>query len=416
MLIRAVPPLDLTYCTNIHPADGWASVHAALRRIGPALKARLSPASPFGIGLRLAAHEARELLEGHRLAEFRSFLDSEGLYVALINGFPYGHFHGAPVKTNVYAPDWRDGARVEYTLDLITILAALVPDGLDGGISTSPLSYKRWMASATHEDWEAATHNVVRVAERLVQVKRERGVFIHLDIEPEPDCLIETSDEMVAYVERWLRPVGAPRLARLLGIDADEARAHLDDHIQVCFDCCHFAVEYEEAAAALGRLRGAGLRIGRVQLSSALKVDLSAKADESAAVAARLRPFAESTYLHQVVEAQGRDLRRFVDLDVALDSAADPAARQWRIHFHVPLFMAAYDGLTSTQDYVRTVLDHVRAGDLTTHLEIETYTWDVLPPDLKVDVVDSIAREYEWVLSHIASSGHRPIGISEERR
>ncbi len=32
------------------------------------------------------------------------------------------------------------------------------------------------------------------------------------------------------------------------------------------------------------------------------------------------------------------------------------------------------------------------------HLEIETYTWDVLPAELKASAVESIAREYEWAL------------------
>src|SRR5207253_2234388 len=96
----------LTYCTNIHPGDGWAAVDANLRRFAPALKRRLSPAAPFGIGLRLSALDARELLEGDRVRELRDFLLDEGLYVALINGFPHGSFHRTVVKADVYAPDW----------------------------------------------------------------------------------------------------------------------------------------------------------------------------------------------------------------------------------------------------------------------------------------------------------------------
>src|SRR4029453_11415487 len=140
--------LHLTYCTNIHAADGWEAVYANIRQYATALKARFSPASPFGVGLRLSAREAGELLEGGRLIHFKAFLDDHGLYVAVINGFPYGPFHGTPVKASVYAPDWRDPARVSYTLDLIRILQALVPEAVDGGVSTAPLSYKPWMAAA----------------------------------------------------------------------------------------------------------------------------------------------------------------------------------------------------------------------------------------------------------------------------
>lgn len=377
---------------------------ANLRQYAPALKARWSPSAPFGVGLRLSAREARELLEGDRLRELRAFLDREGLYVAIINGFPYGPFHGTPVKANVYAPDWRDEARVDYTLDLVRILQALVPKGLDGGVSTAPLSYKAWVAAGDRDAWSAMTRNVVRVAEALVRIREQDGTFIHLDIEPEPDCVLENTDESLAFFEEWLFPVGAPLLAEALGVSTDEARRHLQDHITLCFDCCHFAVEYEDPATALERLQAAGIRIGRVQLSSALHVHFPADQREAAAVAGRLRPFADTTYLHQVVEQQKDGLRHYPDLDVALENQGATSPAEWRIHFHVPLFAREYDAFGSTQDYVRSVLGLAVRSPFTTHLEIETYTWDVLPPGLKLELGESIAREYDWVLQAIADT------------
>jgi sugar phosphate isomerase/epimerase len=408
VLLRADPPLQLTYCTNIHAANGWPAIDATLRRVAPALKARLSPDAPFGLGLRLGARDARELLQDGHLERFRSFLEAEGLYVAILNGFPYGPFHGEPVKTHVYAPDWRTDARVDYTLDLIDILTALVPDGLAGGISTTPLSYKAWIPEPADEDWQQLTRNIARVAERLVRVREETGRSLHLDIEPEPDCLLETSREAAEYFQRWLQPFGGLELARRLGIDPEVARSYLREHVQVCFDVCHCGVEYEDPAAALARLRDAGIRIGRIQLSSALNVDLPADPAAAASIEARLEPFADSTYLHQVIERRGTELRRFSDLEIALQSPspAPASARQWRIHFHVPLFTAEYDGLGSTQADVSAVLREVRRADVTRHLEIETYTWHVLPKGLKVELVESIAREYEWVLGEWIGSGN----------
>lgn len=361
MQIDSGGSLDLTYCTNIHPADGWDAVYANLRKFGPPLKARFAPDRPFGLGLRLSAREAQELLEGRRLAEFRGWLDAQGLYVALINGFPYGYFHGAPVKESVYAPDWRDEARVRYTLDLVEILAGLLPEGMDGGISTAPISYKAWMDGSG----DLAHLNLARVGKALA------GTNIHLDIEPEPDCVLENCDETVAFFGRW--------------------RAQLGEQIHVCFDCCHFAVEYEEPLPAIARMRAAGIRIGRVQLSSAVQAFLPADSR-------RLRAFSESTYLHQVVT---RGLRHYPDLGPAL--AAEDVG-ECRVHFHVPLFTREYDGLGSTQDYVRTVIQEAVQRPFTRHLEIETYTWDVLPGELKIDLLDSISREYEWVLSCIRQS------------
>jgi sugar phosphate isomerase/epimerase len=393
--------VHLTYCTNIHPADGWASVYANLQRYPPALKDRLSPSDRFGIGLRLSARDARELRGGGNLEDFRSFLDGAGLYVALINGFPHGSFHGTPVKAGVYAPDWREDERLRYTVDLVEILRALLPHSMDGGISTLPLSYKTWMAGAPRSVWERITQNIVRATEALVRVRESDGKLIHLDIEPEPDCLLENTAETVAFFHERLLPEGGELLARSLGVSQREAQQHLLEHVRVCFDCCHFAVEYEDPSTALERLIAAGIRIGRVQLSSALRAVLAADPAQSAAVTERLRRFAEPIYLHQVVERQGSRFRQYFDLDEALASAQYTEPSEWRVHFHVPLFTDHYDGLQSTQEFVRTVVALALEKRFTTHLEIETYTWDVLPAGLKMDLLESITREYQWVLGRL---------------
>ena len=389
----------LTYCTNIHAAEGWDAVNRNLQRFAPALKERLSPSAPFGIGLRLSARDARELLEGSRLDEFRAFLDARQMYVALINGFPHGSFHRTAVKADVYAPDWQDDERVRYTLDLVTILARLLPDDVDGGVSTAPLSYKPWVRGA---DPSVFTRNVVRVAEAMVRQRQRTGALMHLDIEPEPDCVIETTSEFLDFFEQHLMRHGAPLLAASLACDLATAGTHLREHVRMCVDCCHFAVEYEDPFEALERVRAAGVQVGRVQLSSALTVSFPHDEDACQRLVERLRRFADSTYLHQVIERRDGLLTHYPDLDVALDRRPSPAGAEWRIHFHVPLFTAEYDGLGSTQGYVQQVIDLARRTRLTRHFEIETYTWDVLPAGLKIDLLDSIGREYEWVLRHFA--------------
>ena len=330
----------LTYCTNIHPAVGWEAVLESLRAHAPALKARLSPDAPFGIGLRALGDD--------HLAAFRGWLDAEGLYVFTINGFPQGTFHGQPVKADVHAPDWRTEERVAYTLRLAEILGALLPDGVDGTISTNPLSYGPWLDGA---GLAAATRNMVHVGAEL------RGTRIALAIEPEADgALANVSD----LIEWWP--------------DALDAT--------VCFDACHSAVAYEEPEAALDALDAAGIRVGKAQLSAALTVPASAHAE--------LRAFADPIYLHQVTERGSG--RTWPDLPEAL--AANGGGDEWRVHFHVPIFVERYGALESTQDHLRRCIERVQ----TAHLEIETYTWDVLPAGLKASSVDSIAREYEWVL------------------
>ena len=390
----------LTYCTNIHAADGWDAVLANIRRYAPALKARLSPAAPFGIGLRLSAREARELRDGGRLRDLRTFLDDEGLYVAIINGFPYGPFHGRPVKADVYAPDWRDDARVDYTIDLAHILAALLPDGVDGGVSTAPLSYKPWMADATAADWRDITRQVARVAAEMARIRSERGALIHLDIEPEPDCSIENTDESVAVLHQPADAARRPGARRRDGPDRRRPPANCSGSTSSCASTAATSPSStEDPAAALRQLAAAGIGIGRVQLSSALTVRFSAV---RRGVGGRLPRALDASPTPPTCTRWWNGsldgLTHYPDLDVALGRPGGTAGREWRIHFHVPLFAREYETFGSTQDYVRKVLALAAAAPFTRHLEIETYTWDVLPPGLKVDLLESIAREYQWVL------------------
>jgi sugar phosphate isomerase/epimerase len=395
--------LHLTYCTNIHAADGWPAVFDALERHAPALKRRFAPGDPFGVGLRLSARDARELLAAG-VDTFRAFLDDRGLYVAIINGFPHGSFHRSVVKADVYAPDWRDPERVRYTRDLIRILAGLLPTGMDGGVSTVPLSYKAWMPAEGGRDGELdralIVRHLVEAAATLADLRAREGTLIHLDIEPEPDCVLETTAETVSFFRDRLFEDGARALAEAIGGTRDEAGAILREHVRVCFDCCHFAVEHEDPVRALRTLTAAGCRIGRIQLSSALRVHMPAAPGGQQHLADRLRPFADSTYLHQVVCEGPGGRARFPDLGDAL-AHAQPG--DWRIHFHVPLFTSEYDGLGSTQADVARVLAEVVATPVTRHLEIETYTWEVLPDRLKVELLESIAREYDWVLASVAN-------------
>lgn len=393
----------LTYCTNIHPGNGWSEVYANLQRYAPVLKARLAPHNAFGIGLRLSGRESSELLQGDHLQQFQDFLQEHRLYVFTLNGFPYGPFHQQPVKDQVHAPDWRDEERVRYTLRLVEILAFLLPDNVEGSISTSPLSYKAWVNMQDTATWMHFTRNIVRIAEALIQVRRKHGKFIHLDIEPEPDGLLENSGEVMRFYKDWLLDGGAYLLSESLHISKGEAREHLLEHIRVCFDTCHVAVAYEEPIDVLNRFDEIGIKVGKVQISSALKVDFPDDEGVRSTIAHALEPFAESTYLHQAVQ-QNHDgtFRRYPDLIEALPRIRDPQIAQWRIHFHVPIFIHRFETFLSTQDTIMRTLDLLVQRRFCRHLEIETYTWSVLPVNLKKDLLDSITREYEWVLHSLS--------------
>jgi sugar phosphate isomerase/epimerase len=394
--------LHLAYCTNIHPGSGWPEVLGNLRQHVPELKRRLSPTAPFGLGLRLSAQEAREVLEPAAEEELTGFLAENDCYVALLNGFVHGDFHRRPVKDRAFAPDWTRAERVEYTGLMARVLGRLLPDGLDGGISTVPLSYRPWTAG--RPAWPALAANLALAVEPLVRLAAERGRLIHLDLEPEPDGLVECADQLIAFFDEWLLPVGGRLLGSRLGMERGHAEELLLEHVRVCLDCCHLAVRYEDPARAWERLARAGIRVGRVQVSSALEVDVPARPDPAAELRRELEPFADSVYLHQVVEEGPGGRRRFADLPEALDRLeTEPAAAgtRWRVHFHVPLFVTGHGPFRSTQAAAASALAMAVERGECAHLELETYTWDVLPPELKGDLVDSICREYRWVLARI---------------
>ena len=378
----------LAYCTNVHPGDDWAETWAGLARHLPPLKAALAPRSPFGVGLRLSDLAARELLEGDRLERFAMWLQALGLYVFTLNGFPYGSFHRVEVKDNVYAPDWTRVERLDYTARLAHILSRLLPDGMEGGISTVPVSYKHWHPTAAGRDaaLDAGADRLLDAARLLARLAAESGRVIHLDLEPEPDCLLEDAAETVALFERLLRRASHGEGAIVLR------------HLRVCWDACHAAVEYEATEDALAQFEARGIAVGKLQLSSALRASLGSPT-ERRALRQRLQPFAEGTYLHQVVERRvDGTLRRHADLAGALERIGDPAAAEWRVHFHVPIFAADLGGLSTTRPELEATLDLLRRRPFCDHVEIETYTWDVLPPAMRLDLPQSLLREYRWAL------------------
>ena len=400
--LAAKTNVHLTYCSNIHPGETWAEVESNLKQYIPQLKARLSPDHSFGIGLRLADIAAKELLTGDNLAQFQIWLRSQDLYVFTLNGFPFGSFHHQAVKDKVYAPDWSTSERLDYTLRLIEILTVLLPSDLDGGISTLPISYKPWWQNS--EDKERVLHksglNLGIAIAKLAEVYQQTGKLIHIDLEPEPDGMLENTQEVIDFFQDWLLPTAGKWLQEHRGVEQSVAEDWITEHIRVCYDTCHFAVEYEEPQDIIQKFKTAGIKIGKIQLSSAIKIDIPTQLDQRKAILDKLSPFAESTYLHQVIAKHGAgNFQHYADLSTALAYLLTTEAQEWRTHFHVPIFIPKFQLFESTQDHIVKLLEMMPNDELGHHLEIETYTWEVLPTELKLDILTSIEREYQWVLS-----------------
>lgn len=391
----------LTYCTNIHPGKNWSDDFKALQENFPIIKQSVAPDLPLGLGLRLSNISSLELAKDDALTEFKQWLKENEAYVFTMNGFPYGEFHRTVVKEDVHTPDWTTDARRDYTIRLFRILQSLLPEGMDGGISTSPLSYRHWFKTTDDLDQakRTATLNVIEVIKELIAIAKQTGQIMHLDLEPEPDGILETGREFIDWFENDLLPLGIPAIENSFNVDSDEAASLIKKHLCLCYDVCHFAIGFEAHNEVLKELELKDIKVGKIQISAALKADLNKPEEEKQRIKSSFQTFNEPTYLHQVV-ALKKDggLIRYSDLTPALDDFENHETTQWRAHFHVPISIKEIGVLESTQDDITTVLELQKNAPFTNHLEVETYTWEVLPEQLKLPIAQSISNELNWVI------------------
>jgi hypothetical protein len=391
--------LHFTYCTNVHRGENWAETFQGLDQYTLAVRRRVGDEKPFGIGLRLSHQAARELAEPQTLLAFQRWLEQHGCYVFTINGFPYGRFHGGRVKEQVFAPDWSTRERLDYTNLLFDLMAQLVPAGVEGSVSTLPGSFKEFIfgsgspsfsSSSSSSKLAAIRRNLWACVEHIARLSERTGRTLHLGVEPEPLGLFENTAETVAF------------FAALRDEHPNDPR--LNAHLGVNYDACHFALQYESARAAVEQFRRHDIKLSKLHLSSALKVRATPE------VRAALRAFVDDVYLHQVIaRAPDGSLTRYKDLPLALDAINHQPSTinhpEWRIHFHIPLHSPATALFDNTTDHLTELLDVLAENPkLCPHLEFETYTWEVLPPELKNEsVVTQLVREYEWCLKQLNS-------------
>jgi hypothetical protein len=335
----------------------------------------------------LGQRAVAELAVPDTLLAFQRWLEKHDCYIFTLNGFPYGSFHGTRVKEQVYAPDWSTPERVTYTRQLFELLVQLAPARAACSVSTVPASFKAFVA-AEPDRRNAIFNNLTSCGRAIAELAEKTGRDLHLGLEPEPCCLIETSEETVAFFNAWRA--------------TDRAVDPLLRHIGVNYDCCHLAVEFESATAALDRIVAAGIRLSKLHLSSALRVRPDAAGRKA------LAAFVEPVYLHQVVVGAGHAVRRrFVDLPDALSDPEPPRLDdEWRVHFHVPLHASPGSPFHDTRDHLMAALDWLQAHPgACEHLEMETYTWEVLPPAMRLPIEDQLVREYEWTLDALTKRG-----------
>jgi sugar phosphate isomerase/epimerase len=356
----------ISYCTNVHPAEDLGGILAQLDRYSVPVREQLGD-DRLGVGLWLAAPVARGLAEDPgALTKFRAELDARGLGVCTLNAFPYGGFHHEVVKQAVYHPRWTEPERLGYTLDCVTVLSGLLADDAGyGSISTLPLA---WRAPWTQADDVAAEAAFIELTRALREVESRNGRPIKLAVEPEPGCVLDTVTDTLAWLTGRVDP----------------------HYIGLCLDTCHLAVSFADPLATLTQIEDSGLDVVKVQASAALHVADPASDEAKGALA----QFAEPRYLHQVREL-AEDGQVLASDDLPEAAAELPAHGPWRVHFHLPLHAAPPEPLANTSEVLSAVLGNLRG---TPHIEVETYTWSVLPGhgDGAIDLAGGIAAELRW--------------------
>jgi len=369
--------VHLAYCANVHPAEDLPSVLAQLDQYAEPIRRNLS-SDRLGLGLWLAREVASALVaDPAELARLRRELTARGLEVVTLNGFPYSGFGDPVVKYRVYRPDWSEPERLDYTRDLALILSELLPDdAARASISTLPLG---WRTRLDEPGWlDRVTRNVASLDQYLSRLSASTGRPIRAAFEPEPGCVIETTDQAVTY----LGPLAS-------------------EHIGLCLDACHLAVAHEDPREALSSLTAAGIDVVKLQASAAL----TATEPRSPATAAALADYAEPRFLHQTREPHQTGVHGTDDLHEA--AAQLPGEHPWRVHFHVPLHQELPAPLATTTPLLAGTLDALFGGPraLTDHIEVETYTWPVLPGAERVDLAASIAGELAWTAHALTCLG-----------
>jgi sugar phosphate isomerase/epimerase len=374
--------VHLGYCTNVHAAESLSGIIAQLDQHAAAVR-RLLDVDRLGVGLWLPAPAAAQLAaDPAAVRQLRRELETRGLETVTLNGFPYQAFHAPVVKHAVYQPDWTSEQRLDYTLDLAQILTALLPeDAARGSISTLPLAWRTpWDAPRA----ATARRSLDALAERLRALHQETGRQIRVAFEPEPGCIVESTEQAVAH---------------LSGVDSE--------YLGVCVDLAHLACAWEDPEQSLDMLAKAGLPVVKVQVSAALGVERPEQAAEA------LREYAEPRFLHQTRGPSGASAD---DLDEALEKAMPGP---WRIHYHVPLHAEPLPPLTSTVEVLRSALAALMRGDSARcdHLEVETYTWNVLPPARRPQgpeaLAEGIAAELAFARDELRALNLRELSLAD---
>lgn len=375
----SISTLPLSYCTNVHPGQTIAEIINGLESYTVPVRKELK--EKIAAGLWIPASGIEEINRNpDSLNQLRATLEAGDLACYTLNTFPYGNFHSERVKENVYLPDWTEDSRSDYTIHCARVLADLMPEGVEGSLSTVPLGFKGF----DHPDdfIDRCIDQLLKVAVALDELHDETGRVIRLAIEPEPLCVLETTVETIDFFNKLFAVA-----------DERQQRDIADRHLGVCYDVCHQAVEFEDVEKSIKDLAEAGIRINKVHITCAIRVESPATRPQALG---QLASFAEPRYLHQTFAKQSTGTISVTDLTAELCESPPTEfmeSDEWRVHYHVPVNEENIGELKTTRDDLCKALNAVAKLEYAPHLEVETYTWNVLPGAEQVELKQGLQAE-----------------------
>jgi len=383
---------NLTYCSNIFKEKTWKNLLYKLDQYVKNIKKKIKRKN-IGLSLCISNSLTNEIKKGNNIQNLITWLRYNKSYISSINGFVYQSFHKKKIKEKIYFPDWSSKRRIIYTKKLIEILSKLIKKKYDGSISTLPVSYDLWTTTNNkHYLLYKASKNIAEIIDILIKIKQLQKKIIHLDIEPEPHCVIETYKNLISFFKHWLLPICNEYLKKKYKYKKTHNLTYIYRHIKICYDICHFSVNFENHQNILELIKKSRMKIGKIQISSALRIILTK--ENKKAITDQLLILKKSPFLHQVTEKTKNGIKKYLDIKYLLNDFSKKINCELRIHCHIPVYEKNYKNMYTTQNETERTLIILLQHLQIKHMEIETYTHDIMYSN---NQIESIIKEYDWV-------------------
>lgn len=383
----------ITYCSNIFKNNNGTQLLNSLNKYKKEFK------SYKDISICVSNNIINELNEKKNLNKILTWKKINKKNIPLINGFVYKNFHQNLIKENIYYPDWTKKERFNFTKNTIFFAQKINKRSKICGISTLPITYKLWIKNNTKYNIKKAINFFFEILKILIKIKKYKNILIHIDIEPEPFCLLEDCKDFIYFFKSWILPELEEKIKIYLNVKKNKAKNVITKHLNLCFDICHSAVMFENQKLSLDLIKKFKIKIGRVQISSAIKIKKINKHNFN-----HLNFLNKSPFLHQSL-MKLNNLKYIKNNDFKnIKIINNEIIKEIRIHCHVPIYKKKItNNIYTTQKELKNSLMNILKYDFTRNLEIETYTYNMLYKK-KSNKIKSMIKEYNWLINLIKNN------------